>query len=103
MIGNLVLKYCLERNDVNKITSITRKKTGIIHPKLIEIIHNDFLDYSGICKFLTNQQICFYCLGVYTGQVSKKEFHTITVDYIKSFAEELKKCNEETTFCFLSG
>ena len=103
MIGSLVLENCLKRNDVNQITSITRNKTGIIHPKLIEIIHKDFLDYTNVREYLKNQQICFYCMGVYTGQVPKKEFYKITVEYTKCFAEELRKNNEETAFCFLSG
>lgn len=103
MIGSLVLQNCLKINDVNKVISITRKSTGIIHPKLTEIIHNDFLNYSEIREQLKNQQICFFCIGVYTGQVSKEEFYKITVDYTKAFAVELRRLNEEVAFCFLSG
>lgn len=46
MIGNLILNYCLNRSDVNSITSITRKKTGIVHPKLIEVLNDNFLDFT---------------------------------------------------------
>lgn len=98
-----MLKHCLERDDVNMITSIARKKTGIIHPKLLEIIHGDFLDYSSIDDSLKNQDICFYCIGVYTGVVPKEEFHKITVDYTRAFAEALKRNSSEASFCFLSG
>ena len=42
MIGSLILHYCLEREDVHTVTSITRKQTGIRHPKLAEILHTDF-------------------------------------------------------------
>ena len=103
MIGNLILNYCLNRYDVDTITSITRKKTGIVHPKLKEVLHDNFLDFSNVEEYFRNQQICFYCLGVYTGQVPKEEFHKITVDYTKCFAEELRKYSNESTFCFLSG
>ena len=103
MIGNLILNYCFNRSDVNTITSITRKKTGIVHPKLIEVLHDNFSDFANIKEYFKNQQICFYCLGVYTGQVPKEEFNKITVDYTKCFAEELRRCNDETVFCFLSG
>ena len=46
MIGNLILNYCLNRSGVNSITSITRKKTGIVHPKLIEVLNDNFLDFT---------------------------------------------------------
>lgn len=103
MIGSLVLDNCLKRADVNKVTTITRRKSGIKHPKLIEVIHDDFLDYSNINEFLKNQNVCIYCLGVYTGQVPKEEFRKITVDYTKAFGEALKLNNTKTTICFLSG
>ena len=103
MIGNLILNYCLNRSDVNTITSITRKKTGIVHAKLIEVLHDNFLDFTNVKEYFKNQQICFYCLGVYTGKVPKEEFYKITVSFTNCFAEELRRCSNETTFCFLSG
>jgi len=103
MIGKLVLEHCLQRSDVQKITSITRKPTGITHPRLVEVFHNDFLDYSAIEQHFTGQDICFYCIGVYTGQVPKNEFRKITVDFTKAFAKCLKHNSPQSTFCFLSG
>jgi saccharopine dehydrogenase-like NADP-dependent oxidoreductase len=44
MIGNLILQKCLQRQDVAKITSITRSKINGKHSKLSEIIHPDFLN-----------------------------------------------------------
>ncbi|HEY1405631.1 MAG TPA: NAD-dependent epimerase/dehydratase family protein [Spirochaetota bacterium] len=103
MVGKLVLQECLRRKDVNKVTSITRRSTGIKNKKLIEVIHNDFLDYSGIEKYFRNQDVCFYCIGVYTGQVPADEFIKITVAYTKAFGEALRRNNTSSTFCFLSG
>lgn len=103
MIGKLVLEECIKRNDVTKITSITRKPSGIKHDKLVEIIHNDFLNYSAIEEHLKNQDVCFYCIGVYTGQVPIEEFKKITVDYTKAFAGTLKRNSPNADFCFLSG
>jgi len=103
MVGSLVLDNCLKRNEINKISVITRRKTGISHPKLSEILHDDFLDYTNIQEYMRNQDICIYCLGVYTGRVTAQKFREITVDYTKVFAETLKLINKKTTFCFLSG
>ncbi len=103
MIGKLILEYCLQRDDVSSITSITRKSTGIHHPKLVELIHDDFLDYTALSAHLKNKDICFYCIGVYTGQVPRNEFRKITVDYTKALAIALKQNSPEAGFCFLSG
>ena len=103
MIGQLILEYCLQRKDVSKVTSITRKKTGISHPKLFEVIHENYLDFSSIRETLQHQDICFFCIGVYTGQVPRDEFRKITVDVTAAFAKELKQESPDTGFCFLSG
>ena len=103
MIGGLILKRCLDRNDVGVVTSISRRPLGISHPRLNEVIHNDFLNYASIQNHFSNQDICFYCLGVYTGQVPKEEFIKITVDFTRSFAEALKQNSPQAAFCFLSG
>ena len=103
MIGQLILEDCLQREDVSSITSITRKPLGITHPKLTEIIHADFLDFSKVEQAFTNQDICFFCIGVYTGTVPRDEFRKITVEYTRVFAETLKRNSPGASFVFLSG
>ena len=103
MIGNLILKRCLERNDIAKITSITRKPLKMRHHKLVEVVHDDFLDFNKVEEYFKEQDICFYCIGVYTGQVPTNDFKKITVAYTEIFANTLRKNNKETSFCFLSG
>lgn len=103
MVGKLVLESCLNNKEVNKVTAITRKSLGIQHEKLIEVIHTNFLDYTAIEQSFKEQDVCFYCIGVYTGQVPKEEFKKITVDFTKVFSETLLRNNENISFCFLSG
>ncbi|MDQ3111212.1 MAG: NAD(P)H-binding protein, partial [Bacteroidota bacterium] len=103
MIGGLILQECLNRPDVAKVTSIVRGKSGIAHAKLVEIIHENFLDYSSIAEHFKNQDAAFYCIGVYTGQLPKDEFRKITVDFTKAFAKTLRENSAKATFCFLSG
>lgn len=103
MIGKLILENCLQHPEVNRITSIARKPSGITHPKLTEVLHDDFLNFNPIADYFKDQQVCFFCIGVYTGAVGREEFRKITVDYTKTFADMLRKQNAETRFCFLSG
>ncbi|MEJ7740172.1 MAG: NAD(P)H-binding protein [Chitinophagaceae bacterium] len=103
MIGHLVLQKCLKHDGVQQVTSITRRKSGVSDPGLVEILHNDFLDYAAIANSFKNQDLCFFCIGVYTGQVSREVFRRITVDYTKAFALALKENSPGATLCFLSG
>lgn len=103
MIGSIILSQCLNRSDIAKVTTIVRRKSGITHPKLIEVIHDNFINFDNIISHFQNQDICFYCVGVYTGQVPKNEFIKITVDYTRIFAETLRKNSPKCTFVFLSG
>jgi len=103
MMGQLLFQLCLQSPEIETLTSIVRKEGSIKHPKLIEIIHSDFLDFTSIQSAFEDQDVCFFCLGVYTGQVSPAEFHTITVDYTRAFAEMLRRKSKKTSFVFLSG
>jgi len=102
--GSGVLHACLEHPAVEKITVLTRRSIGRTHEKLAEIIHDDFLDYSGIETGLTGHDACFWCLGVSQMKVRKEEdYHRITYDFAIEAARVLEKLNPGMTFCFLSG
>lgn len=103
MIGNLILQKCLQSKDVQKVTSIVRKSSGFLHPKLNEIVHGNFLDFSAISQAFKQQDVCFFCIGVYTGAVQKDTFREITVGYTKAFAKTLHEQSPAARFCFLSG
>jgi len=103
MVGNTILDKCLQREDVNSVTCFVRKSSANKHPKLIEIVHENFLDFSGKEHYFKNKDICFYCIGVYTGSVPKEEFNKITIDYTASFAKILKQESPYVVFSFLSG
>jgi uncharacterized protein YbjT (DUF2867 family) len=103
MVGRLILQYCLNDQNIRKVTAILRRPTGIVHDKLIELIIDDFTNFSEVTDHFKNQDIAYYCLGVYTGAVNRDEFRRITVDYTKAFADNLKQNSPDATFCFLSG
>lgn len=103
MIGGLILKSCLADPEIATVTVLVRSATGIESEKLREVVHEDFNNYSGIEGYFENQDIAYYCIGVYTGAVPADQFRMITVDYTRAFAETLKRHSPAATFCFLSG
>ncbi len=103
MIGNRVLQHCLASAEIQSVTSIVRRPGKLLHPKLHEVVHDEFLNFSSIEKNFADKQIAFYCLGAYTGAVNDALFKQITVDFTRSFANTLSKMSPDLTFCFLSG
>jgi uncharacterized protein YbjT (DUF2867 family) len=103
MVGGYALRYALENPAVSRVTSIGRKKVGISHPKLTEVLHRDFADCSALVETLSGQDAAIFCMGVYTGAVPDAELRTITVDYTIEFARVLRGSSPNATFSFLSG
>lgn len=103
MVGGYVLRYALEHPDVERVTAIGRRKLGISHPKLEEILHQDFADCSALAQALSGQDAAVFCLGVYTGAVPDAELHRITVDYTIEFARVLRASSPDAAFSLLSG
>jgi uncharacterized protein YbjT (DUF2867 family) len=103
MVGGYALRYALDNSAVKSVTSIGRKKLVISHPKLKEVLHQNFADCSPLVDVLSGQDAVVFCLGTYTGTVSDAELRTITVDYTIEFARVLRGSSPEAAFSFLSG
>jgi len=103
MVGGYALRYALDDSEVKSVTSIGRKKLGISHPKLKEVLHQNFADCSALSDVLSGQDCAVFCLGTYTGSVSDAELHKITVDYTVEFSRVLRGSSPGAAFSFLSG
>jgi uncharacterized protein YbjT (DUF2867 family) len=103
MVGGYALRYALDHPAVGRVTCIGRRKVGLSHPKLTEVLHRDFADCSSLAGALSGQNAAIFCLGAYTGAVQDAELSTITVDYAINFARVLLSSSPGTAFSFLSG
>src|SRR5690349_11696304 len=103
MVGGYALRYCLDNPAIGVVTVIGRKQLGLTHPKIKEVLHQDFTDCSALAQPLTGQDAAIFCLGVYTGAVPDPEFRKITVEYTIEFARILRASSPAAAFSFLSG
>src|SRR5260370_88394 len=85
------------------LTAIVRRKLGISHPKLKEVLHQDFANCSALAGPFSGQDAAVFCLGTYTGSVPDAELRKITVDYTIEFARVLHGSSPDAVFSFLSG
>jgi uncharacterized protein YbjT (DUF2867 family) len=102
--GGCVLRMALAASDVETVRTITRRPLGITHPKLTEVIHDDYADYSRVAGAFAGVDACFYCLGKSVSQVSgEAEYRRITHDFALAAARMLHAQSPGTVFHFLSG
>jgi uncharacterized protein YbjT (DUF2867 family) len=103
MVGGYALRYAIDHPLVAHVTVIGRRKLGISHPKLDQVLHQDFADCSALAGALSDQDGAVFCLGTYTGSVPDTELRKITVDYTVEFARVLRASSPGAAFSFLSG
>lgn len=103
MVGEGVLHECLLHPDVESVLLVNRRSYGVKHPKLKEIIHNDFYNLRNIEDQLIGYNACFFCLGTTSVGKSEELYNKITYELTKTFADALVKLNPGMTFCYVSG
>ena len=103
MVGEGVLHVALGHPDVESVLVIGRKSCEVRHPKLKELLHNDFYDYSSIEKELAGYNACFFCLGVSSLGMSEKDYTRVSYDLTMEAARTLSRLNPDMTFCYVSG
>jgi len=103
MVGGYALRYALDQPTVGSVTAISRRTLGISHPKLREVLHQDFGDCSALAGALSDQDAAIFCLGAYTGAVSDVQLRAVTVGYVIEFSRVLRASSPDAAFSFLSG
>ncbi|MBK7974303.1 MAG: NAD(P)H-binding protein [Deltaproteobacteria bacterium] len=103
MVGQGVLRECLLDPDVTLVLAVVRTSTGQHHPKLVEVLHQDFFDYAAIADRLADFDACFFCLGVSSAGMSEARYRRVTYDLTLAAARALLERSPAVTFVYVSG
>lgn len=103
MVGEGVAYECLQHPLVTEVLLINRKPGGMNHPKIKEIIHTDFFNFSAIEDQLKGYDACFFCLGISSVGVKEEDYFRMTYTLTLHVAETLSRLNTDMTFCYISG
>jgi uncharacterized protein YbjT (DUF2867 family) len=103
MVGQGVLRECLLDRDVEGVAAVGRSGTGRRHPKLLEVRHENFLDFSGIEDQLSGIDACFFCLGVSSVGMREQDYERITYGFTIAAALTLARLSPDMTFIYVSG
>ena len=103
MVGEGVLHECLKDPKIASITLLTRRSTGVVHPKVTEVLLTDLFAFTGNEPGLNNADACFYCLGATSIGKSEEEYTKLTHDLTLKIARPLLQLNPDITFCYVSA
>ncbi|MEM7355514.1 MAG: epimerase, partial [Acidobacteriota bacterium] len=98
-----VLMESLMAPEIDQVIVLGRGPTGEAHPKLVELLVDDFEDLSGVADRLRDIDACFWCLGTSSSGMDEALYFRITHTYALSTAALLLEANPDLRFCFLSG
>ncbi|MCI0446188.1 epimerase [bacterium] len=103
MVGQGALRECLNDPEVENVLSVVRRSGQQANPKLKEIIHDNFFDFTTIENDLRGYNACFFCLGISSAGLNEQEYQRVTYDIAIAAAQTLLKVNPNLTFVFVSG
>ena len=103
MVGQGVLRECLQDPRVDAVLTVGRKATGQSYPKLKELVHADLFEYGSVAAELKGYDACFFCLGVSSAGMSEAAYRRITYDLTLAAATALARLDPGMTFIYVSG
>ncbi|MDR2281744.1 MAG: NAD-dependent epimerase/dehydratase family protein [Sphingobacterium sp.] len=103
MVGEGVLLECLNNTAVSQVLSVSRKSSGISHPKMKELLVTDFTKMADYKNETTGYDACFFCAGISSVGMSEEKFTQITYTTTMAFAKSLLEANNHMTFIYVSG
>jgi len=103
MVGQGVLRECLQAGDVELVQTIGRAPTGQQHPKLRELVHADMWDYESVSDVLAQFDACYFCIGVTSSGMAEDKYTRLTYDMTLAAAKVLARVNPQMVFIYVSG
>ncbi|HEX4337032.1 MAG TPA: NAD-dependent epimerase/dehydratase family protein [Polyangiaceae bacterium] len=103
MIGQGVLLECVRAGDVSRVLVVGRTTAGSSDPKVEELLHADFTDFSAVEARFAGYDACFYCLGVSSSGMSEADYTRVTYDYTVAAAGAVARQSPQAVICFVSG
>ncbi|GLZ00999.1 NAD(P)H-binding protein [Actinoplanes sp. NBRC 103695] len=103
MVGHGVLTALLEDPSVQGVTTISRRNSGRRHPKLREVLRQDFTDYADLDEIFGAADAALFCLGTPSVGLSEPQYTRITRDFAVAAAEAAWRNNPDGLFVYVSA
>ena len=103
MVGQGVLRECLLDPDVRRVQAVGRTPTGVSHPKVRDVVHEDMWHCEALEADLAGFDACLFCLGVSSTGVTEPAYLHVTYGITMAVAETLSRLNPRMTFVYVSA
>ena len=103
MVGEGVLIEALKSPQMDKVLVISRKKIGMVHEKLEQLLLSDFFEIGSQLNGLSGYDACCFCLGVSSVGMKEADYRRLTYDLTLNFAQAILPNNPKMTFMYISG
>ena len=103
MVGQGVLRECIADSGVEQILLVVRKATGATSSKVIELLHEDFFDWTVVEDRFAGFDTCLFCLGVSAVGMKEADYRRTTYDLTMAVAQMLLRVGSLKTFEYISG
>jgi uncharacterized protein YbjT (DUF2867 family) len=102
MVGQGVLRECLADARVEQVLLVVRKATGASHAKVLELVQENFFDWTGVAPRFAGYDACLFSLGVSAVGMKEPEYRRVTYDLTLGVAEVLLQQGVKS-FLYVSG
>ena len=96
MVGAGTLLECLDDPRVASVLVVGRTPCGVKHPKVTEVLHRGFTDFTALTERFRPIDACFFCLGVSSAGMREAAYSAIT--YVVTIAAARALRNEDVCF-----
>jgi uncharacterized protein YbjT (DUF2867 family) len=101
-VGEGTLLELLKIDSVDKVLSVSRKPTGIVHPKLEEYIVPDFMQLAADDEHFKGYDAVFFIAGI-TSVGTPQDVYVLISQEIPLHFADIMPDKEKMTFIYLSG
>ena len=103
MVGKGVLFQCMEDDRIKEILLINRTSLNIDHPKVKELLCEDFLELEKYKKELDDYDGCFHCMGMSAVGAPSKLYYKVTYEMTKILTDLVYQGNKKAVFNYVTG
>lgn len=103
LVGQGVLRECLQDPDITQVVALGRRPSGQSHAKISDLICPDFADLHAIKDRLQLFDACLYCAGAQVVGTPEDVYRHATIDLTLNVARTLARLNPASTFVYISG
>jgi uncharacterized protein YbjT (DUF2867 family) len=112
MVGQGVLRECVQNPEVTAVLSVVRRESGPSlgrrSEKVRELVTNDFYNLARFAGEFAGYDACLFCLGVSSLGMKEAAYRRVTYDLTMAAAQVMLRVNPTTTnggmtFVYVSG